>query len=164
MKDSFDISYFQSPIGLMQIKSINQKICSVLFMDEETEPATRDAALNKECIKQLKEYFSGERQQFDLPTNQIGTEFQQQVWKEVCKIPYGDTSSYTLLAYRIGDTKSVRAVGTANGRNQLAIIVPCHRVIGSDGNLTGYAWDLWRKEWLLKHEIAHAGPIEGRLF
>lgn len=164
MKDAFNISYYESPIGLMQIKSINQKICSVLFVEKETEPFNIETPLNRECIKQLKEYFSGNRKQFELPMYQIGTDFQQRVWEEVAKITYGDTLSYSMLAYKLGDSKSVRAVGTANGKNQLAIIVPCHRVIRSEGNLTGYAWGLDKKEWLLKHEIEHAGPIEGRLF
>jgi len=164
MKDSFDISYYESPIGLIQIKSINQKICSVLFVDKETEPFTIDTPLNKECVKQLKEYFAGTRLSFDLPIFQIGTDFQQKVWSEVFKIPYGDTCTYALLAHKIGDIKSIRAVGTTNGKNKIAIIVPCHRVIGSDGHLTGYAWGLDKKEWLLKHEIEHSGPVEGRLF
>lgn len=164
MKDTFDISYYESPIGLIQIKSINQKICSVLFVEKETEPFTIDTHLNKECIKQLKEYFAGTRLQFDLPVFQIGTDFQQKVWAEVYKIPYGDTCTYSLLAHKIGDIKSIRAVGTTNGKNKIAIIVPCHRVIGSDGSLTGYAWGLDKKEWLLKHEIEHSGPVEGRLF
>ena len=164
MNDSFDISYYQSPIGLIQIKSINQKICSVLFVEKESEALMIDSSLNKECIKQLKEYFTGTRLQFDLPIFQVGTDFQQKVWNEVCKIPYGDTCTYSLLAYKIGDIKSIRAVGTTNGKNKIAIIVPCHRVIGSDGHLTGYAWGLDKKEWLVKHEIEHAGPIEGRLF
>ena len=164
MNDSFDISYYESPIGLIQIKSINHKICSVLFVEKESEPFTIDTPLNKECIKQLKEYFAGMRLQFDLPIFQIGTDFQQKVWSAVYEIAYGDTCTYSLLAHKIGDIKSIRAVGTTNGKNKIAIIVPCHRVIGSDGSLTGYAWGLDKKEWLLKHEIEHAGPIEGRLF
>lgn len=164
MNDSFDISYYHSPIGLIQIKSINHKICSVLFVEKETEALMIDSVLNKECIKQLKEYFAGTRLQFDLPIFQIGTDFQQKVWNEVYKIPYGDTTTYALLAHKIGDIKSIRAVGTTNGKNKIAIIVPCHRVIGSDGSLTGYAWGLDKKEWLLKHEIEHSGPVEGRLF
>ena len=164
MNDSFQISYFYSPIGLIQIKSINQKICSVLFVEKETEPFTIETPLNKECIKQLKGYFAGTRLHFELPIFQIGTDFQQKVWNEVFKIPYGDTCTYSLLAHKIGDIKSIRAVGTTNGKNKIAIIVPCHRVIGSDGSLTGYAWGLDKKEWLLKHEIEHSGPVEGRLF
>lgn len=164
MHDSFDISYFESPLGLIQIKSINQKICLVEFVEKEIELSTIETPLNKECIKQLKEYFAGTRLQFDLPIFQIGTDFQQKVWGELLNIPYGTTLSYGQLARKVGDIKSVRAVGTTNGKNRIAIIVPCHRVIGSDGSLTGYAGELWRKEWLLKHEVEHSGPIEGRLF
>lgn len=164
MNDSFDISYFESPLGLIQVKSINQKICLVEFREKEIEPSTIETPLNKECIKQLKEYFAGTRLQFDLPIFQIGTDFQQKVWGELLNIPYGTTLSYGQLARKVGDIKSVRAVGTTNGKNKIAIIVPCHRVIGSDGSLTGYAGELWRKEWLLKHEVEHSGPIEGRLF
>ena len=164
MNDAFQISYFESPIGLIQIKSINQKICSVLFVEKQTEALMLDSALNKECIKQLKEYFAGTRQSFELPIFQIGTDFQQKVWNKIYKIPYGDTSTYALLANNLGNTNSTRTVGAANGKNKIAIIVPCHRVIGSDGSLTGYAWGLDKKEWLLKHEIENAGTIEGRLF
>jgi methylated-DNA-[protein]-cysteine S-methyltransferase len=164
MNDAFQISYFESPIGLIQIKSINQKICSVLFVEKQTETLMLDSALNKECIKQLKEYFAGTRQSFELPIFQIGTDFQQKVWNKIYKIPYGDTSTYSLLANNLGNTNSTRTVGAANGKNKIAIIVPCHRVIGSDGSLTGYAWGLDKKEWLLKHEIENAGTIEGRLF
>ena len=164
MNDAFDISYYESPLGLIQIKSINQKICSVLFVEKETEPFTIDTTLNKECIKQLKEYFAGTRLIFDLPIFQVGTDFQQLVWSELLKIPYGTILSYGQLARKIGDIKSVRAVGTTNGKNKIAIIVPCHRVIGSDGSMTGYAGEIWRKEWLLKHEVEHSGPIEGQLF
>lgn len=164
MSDSFDITYYQSPIGLIQIKSINQKICSVLFVGKEIEPFTVETPLNKECIKQLKEYFAGTRLQFDLPIFQVGTDFQQKVWNEVFNIPYGTTVNYGLLAQKLGDPKSARSVGTTNSKNKIAIIIPCHRVIGADGNLTGYAWGLDKKEWLLKHEVEHSGPIEGRLF
>ena len=150
MKDAFDISYYLSPIGLIQIKSINHKICSVLFVEKETEALMIDSPLNKECIKQLKEYFLGTRLHFDLPYFQIGTDFQQKVWHEVSKITYGDTSTYALLAHKIGDIKSVRAIGTTNGKNKIAIIVPCHRVIGTDGSLTGYAGGLDYKKLLLE--------------
>ncbi|MDF2448007.1 MAG: hypothetical protein K0R26_511 [Bacteroidota bacterium] len=164
MKDGFDISYYNSPIGLIQIKSVNHKVCSVLFVNKETEPFTIETPLNKECIRQLKEYFAGERFTFDIPVFQIGTAFQQKVWDEVSKIPYGDTCSYLLLAHKVGDIKSIRAVASSNGKNKISILVPCHRIIGSDGSLTGFAWGIDKKEWLLKHEIKHAGPIEGKLF
>lgn len=164
MNDSFLTSYYESPLGLIEIKSVNEKICSLLFVEKETEHAYFKSPVNNECIKQLKEYFLGTRQTFDIAHYQLGTDFQQKVWNEVEKISYGNTMTYAMIAYKIGDSKSVRAVGTSNGKNQIAIIVPCHRVIGSDGHLTGYAWGIEKKEWLLKHELEHSGPIEGRLF
>jgi methylated-DNA-[protein]-cysteine S-methyltransferase len=164
MNNSFLTSYYHSPIGLMEIKSIDEKICSVLFTETESEPSYHNSPINAECIKQLKEYFMGNRLVFELPTIQDGTLFQKQVWSKLTWIPYGTTTSYGQLAKQLGDIKNVRAVGTANGKNKLLIIVPCHRVIGADGSLTGYAGELWRKEWLLKHEIEYSQPIEGRLF
>ncbi len=105
-----------------------------------------------ECITQLDEYFYGERRTFSLETEQDGTPFRKRVWQELAEIPFGKTCSYLDIARKMGDKKSMRAVGTANGDNQLAIIVPCHRVIGADGTLTGYSGGLWRKQWLLEHE------------
>lgn len=153
MNDSFLTSYYQSPIGLIELKSIDEKICSVLFVEKETEPSYHNSPINAECIKQLKDYFAGTRIVFDLPIIQDGTLFQKQVWNKLLTIPYGTTISYGQLAKQLGDAKNVRAVGTTNGKNKILIIVPCHRVIGADGSLTGYAGELWRKEWLLKHEI-----------
>ena len=164
MNDYFLTSYYHSPIGLMEIKSIDEKICSILFTETEREPSYHNSPINAECIKQLKEYFIGTRVHFELPFIQDGTLFQKQVWNELLSIPYGVTTTYGHLAKKLGDPKSIRAVGTTNGKNKLLIIVPCHRVIGADGSLTGYAGELWRKEWLLKHEIEHSEPIEGRLF
>lgn len=164
MNDSFLTSYYQSPIGLIEIKSVDEKICSVLFVEKETEPSYHNSPIHTESIKQLKEYFTGTRLVFDLPIIQDGTLFQKQVWNKLLSIPYGTTISYGQLAKQLGDAKNVRAVGTTNAKNKILIIVPCHRVIGADGSLTGYAGELWRKEWLLKHEIEHSEPIEGRLF
>jgi methylated-DNA-[protein]-cysteine S-methyltransferase len=103
-------------------------------------------------VAQLQEYFAGKRKDFSIPTQQDGTDFMQEVWENVSDIPFGKTASYLDLAKLAGDEKLTRAVGTANGKNQLAILVPCHRVIGSSGKLTGYAWGLSRKQWLLDHE------------
>ena len=105
-----------------------------------------------QCKQELLEYFAGKRKEFSVPFRQAGTEFQQKVWNELLKIPYGKTVSYNFIAESLGDKKSIRAVGASNGKNQISIIVPCHRVIGSDGSLTGYAGGLWRKKWLLNHE------------
>lgn len=114
----------------------------------------------KNCIKQLNEYFNGKRTEFKIDTAQLGTEFQQAIWKELMKIPYGKTISYRELSKRIGNVKAIRAVGTANGNNSIAIIIPCHRVIGSNGDLIGYSGDLWRKKWLLEHEAKYAHGVQ----
>ncbi|MDD7887207.1 methylated-DNA--[protein]-cysteine S-methyltransferase [Flavivirga sp. 57AJ16] len=106
----------------------------------------------EDCVCQLKEYFEGKRSQFNLKLNPQGTEFQKKVWKQLEQIPYGKTLSYLELSKQLGDVKAIRAVANANGKNPLWIIVPCHRVIGSDGSLTGYAGGLHRKKWLLEHE------------
>lgn len=105
-----------------------------------------------ECYDQLDEYFNGTRKEFSFSFNQEGTEFQKQVWAQLLTIPYGKTVSYAELSIQMGNIKKIRAVGASNGRNNLAIIVPCHRVIGSNQQLTGYAGGLWRKRWLLDHE------------
>ena len=104
------------------------------------------------CRQQLSEYFEGTRRKFDLPLQQNGTAFQQKIWLALTQIPFGQTISYMELSKRTGDTKAIRAVGTTNGKNQLSIVVPCHRVIGINGTLTGYSGGLWRKQWLLEHE------------
>ncbi len=104
------------------------------------------------CVEQLIQYFNGQRRVFELPLHQAGTPFQQQVWGELQQIPFGKTISYLDLAKRIGDTKATRAVASANGKNNIAIIVPCHRVIGANKELVGYAGGLWRKKWLLELE------------
>lgn len=108
-----------------------------------------------ECIKQLDEYFSGERKIFHIDVILKGTEFQRKVWNALKDIPYGVTVSYAVIAEKIGNKKAVRAVGNANNKNPMSIIIPCHRVIGSDGSLTGYGGGLWRKKWLLEHEGAY---------
>jgi methylated-DNA-[protein]-cysteine S-methyltransferase len=106
----------------------------------------------EDCVIQLKEYFEGSRERFSLKLNPQGTDFQKQVWKQLEQIPYGKSMSYLELSKQLGDVKAIRAVANANGKNPLWIIVPCHRVIGSDGSLTGYAGGLHRKQWLLNHE------------
>ena len=119
--------------------------------DDQTE-------LLKKTTVQLDEYFSGRRKDFDLPLGQKGSGFQENVWNHLVKIPFGKTISYLQLSKQIGDVKAIRAIASANGRNNLAIVVPCHRVIGSDAKLVGYAGGLWRKKWLLEHEAkVHSG-------
>ena len=165
---NIEVVYYSSPVGVLEIRSTGSNISEVLFAntwkgaqvkEEEisfTQP--RAAVLNK-CIKQLDEYFSGKRREFSLPLAQTGTEFQHTVWDELCRIPYGKTISYLELSKRIGNVKAIRAVGTANGNNSISIIVPCHRVIGSNGSLVGYGGDLWRKKWLLEHEAKVANGL-----
>ena len=106
----------------------------------------------KEAVSQLNQYFEGKRLDFSLKINPKGTDFQKRVWQELCSIPFGKTVSYMDITKKLGDVKAIRAVASANGKNPLWIVVPCHRVIGTDGSLTGYAGGLWRKKWLLEHE------------
>ena len=143
-------------------------ISAVLFTDtkkygrintEEVSHQPVDGLLEN-CMQQLRQYFDGQRVQFDLPLYQPGTAFQQKVWAALLTIPFGGTISYLELARRVGDPKAVRAVGTINGKNQLSILVPCHRVIGSDGSLIGYGGDLWRKKWLLDLEARFAHGVQ----
>lgn len=124
-------------------------------MDKGYADAEKRPDYLAEAVNQLKEYFNGKRQSFSLPLAPEGTEFQKQVWKELCNIPYGETISYKTLATRAGNVNASRAVGMANNRNPIGIIIPCHRVIGANGSLTGYAGGLDRKEWLLNHELLY---------
>lgn len=143
----------QSPIGELEITAAETGIQSIYFVDQASKPAPNP--LTQMAVEQLEEYFSGQRTDFDLPLAPIGTAFQQRVWQRLCMINYGDTCSYTDIANAINKPKAVRAVGAANGRNPLTIVVPCHRVVGRDGSLTGYAFGIQRKAWLLKHESGH---------
>ena len=151
-----DTVYYPSPAGRLQITATNTHIRSVAFCETSPElpPETENPVLKK-CMGQLDEYFAGARTTFALPLELIGSDFQQRVWKELQTIPYGETVSYTELSHRIGDEKAIRAVGIANAKNRIAIIIPCHRVIGADGKLVGYAGGLHRKEWLLRLEMQH---------
>jgi len=147
------VTHFFSPIGTLEITESNDAIVSITFLDEVPNMQQTSLLLD-ECCKQLSEYFEGERKEFKLPLNPEGTEFQRSVWNLLQTIPFGQTVTYLEMAKRLGDPKVIRAAGTANGRNPIAIIIPCHRVIGSDGSLTGYAGGLARKQWLLEHESA----------
>ena len=144
-------AYYESPIGLIEVGGTEDAVTSLFFVDERKADVVSNATC-AEAVRQLSEYFEGKREDFDLPLELTGTEFQRQVWTELTAIPFGQTVSYGDLARAIGRPSAVRAVGTANGDNPISIIVPCHRVIGSDGGLTGYGGGLDRKEWLLKHE------------
>jgi methylated-DNA-[protein]-cysteine S-methyltransferase len=153
-------TYYQSPIGLLRITGTENYISSVKFIDTQDQMSPENKELPPlaiQCLEELIQYFHGARRQFDFPVQQEGTAFQQKVWYELMNIPFGRTISYLDLARRLGDTNSIRAAASANGKNQLAIIVPCHRVIGSKNDLIGYAAGLWRKKWLLDLEkkVAH---------
>lgn len=152
-------TYYVSELGVMEIRGSEAGIEVVEFVKESSgeEMKAKEAeipACLRECVRQLSEYFEGRRREFSLKLNPRGTDFQKRVWGELQKIPYGKTVSYGDIARAIGNPAAVRAVGGANGRNPIVVIIPCHRVIGSDGRLTGFGAGLWRKERLLGHERA----------
>lgn len=156
---------YHSPIGAMLIKANDQSIASVEFIEEEQVStielnATETPAVIHQCIDELIEYFSGKRTSFTVPIDQDGTDFQQKVWKELYEVPFGKTLSYGELAKKLGDPKCVRAAAAANGKNKIAILVPCHRIIGADQSLVGYAWGKSRKRWLLQHEFRWALGVQ----
>jgi methylated-DNA-[protein]-cysteine S-methyltransferase len=156
-------TYYHSPVGLLKISGSDDYISEVTFHDTSEKPEGKKKNFPPmliHCVEQLIQYFNGQRRVFELPLNQPGTPFQQGVWNELVLIPFAKTISYLDLARRTGDTKATRAVANANGRNNIAIIVPCHRVIGSNRELTGYAGGLWRKKWLLEHEAKIAYGVQ----
>ncbi len=143
-----------SPIGKLTLVNTDSTLCALYMEDHARRPENsalgeRSATGFEQAVEELNEYFRGERSHFTVVAEAPGTAFQQQVWKLLREIPYGETRTYAQLADAVGDRKAIRAVGTANGRNPLSIIVPCHRVVGSDGSLTGFAGGLERKEYLL---------------
>lgn len=159
------ITYYQSPIGMMRISGTDTYVSEMVFEDEEDKgvnasPGMELPALAIQTIEQLIQYFQGQRRIFDLPINQNGTGFQQKVWHELVNIPYGKTISYLELSRRLGDPKAIRAAASANGKNNICIIVPCHRVIGSNRDLVGYGGGIWRKKWLLQLENKIANGVQ----
>ncbi len=153
------LEYFQPPesdaLGLIRLRATAGGLTEITFVMEEDAPARPNAHTERACT-QLAEYFAGTRQAFDLPLAPQGTDFQRRVWQALATIPFGETRCYAEIAEQLRCKGGQRAVGAANGKNPLAIVVPCHRVIGSDGRLTGYAGGIGRKQWLLAHE---AGEI-----
>lgn len=155
-------TYYQSPVGLLRISGTEHYISEINFIDTTdaiSENTVKQALppMAIQAIEQLIQYFHGNRRVFEFPVSQQGTGFQQRVWHELTNIPFGKTINYLEMARRLGDTKVIRAAASANGKNNVAIVVPCHRVIGSNNELVGYGGGLWRKRWLLEHEskIAH---------
>ncbi len=147
-----DIAYLHSPIGVLEITGDEQGIASILFIEETPNVSKVVPNTLRAAYHQLEEYFEGSRTVFDLPLKPKGTPFQQKVWGELQGIPFGKTHTYLAMAKQLGDPKVIRAAASANGKNPISIVIPCHRVIGSDGSLTGYAGGLHRKKWLLAHE------------
>ncbi|MFT5104316.1 MAG: methylated-DNA-[protein]-cysteine S-methyltransferase [Candidatus Latescibacterota bacterium] len=148
-----DLAYINTPIGTLELKGNETGVASVLFIDDVSERATSEIPNNlKVAAFQLKEYFNGDRNAFDLKLSPLGTNFQKRVWDELQQIRFGKTETYQKMANRLGDPKVIRAAASANGKNPISIIIPCHRVIGTNGSLTGYAGGLHRKKWLLEHE------------
>ncbi|WP_038005526.1 methylated-DNA--[protein]-cysteine S-methyltransferase [Tenacibaculum sp. 47A_GOM-205m] len=149
-------TYYKTPIGIAKIEGDENGIQSISVLDDDTSTTISSSkeipACLQECITQLNEYFAGTRKEFILKLNPQGTAFQQSVWDELLNIPFGRTRTYLEQTKQLGDVKAIRAVASANGKNPIWIVIPCHRVIGSDGSLTGYAGGVWRKKWLLEHE------------
>jgi methylated-DNA-[protein]-cysteine S-methyltransferase len=146
-------AFYKSPVGWLEIIEENNFIVEIKFLDDDCFFNSKKLeGILKDSVQQLDEYFQRVRTEFNLPLNPNGTDFQKKVWTELQYIPLGKTISYLDMAKRLGNPKVIRAAGTANGKNPIAIIIPCHRVIGSDGSLTGYAGGLKRKQWLLEHE------------
>ena len=145
-------AFYDSPIGSLEVAGTEEGILSIEFSKRSAVPAGPPAPCLKECLRQLEEYFEGRRRVFTLRLDLRGTPFEKRVWDELLKVPFGRTVAYRDIAEALGNPRATRAVGGANHRNPVSIVVPCHRVIGADGSLTGYGGGLRRKEWLLAHE------------
>ncbi len=155
-------AFYDSPLGWMELNASADQLHSVHFVEEKGQEVF--TPFLQEVQRQLQEYFAGKRKDFDLPLYLSGTSFQQNVWQCLRELPYGETISYLNLARTMGDERATRAVAAANAKNHIALIVPCHRVIGSDGKPVGYAWEIWRKHWLLQHERRNAEKGQLELF
>lgn len=165
MENELSVALYSSPVGLLEIKSTETAITQVNFLNTTTESATPLLPQNtplvlQQCIQELDEYFAGTRTQFTVALAPDGTPFQQQVWEVLLQIDFGKQWSYLQQSKKLGNVKAIRAMAAANGRNPVAIIIPCHRVIGSDRSLTGYAGGLWRKKWLLEHEAKLSSGVQ----
>ncbi len=147
-----EIAFVHTPLGSAKLEGDANGLNSITILNEAISTSTVIPEVLEDAVYQLREYFDEKRQSFSLVLNPTGTDFQKRVWAELQNIPFGKTVSYLDLSKTLGDVKAIRAVAAANGKNPLWIVVPCHRVIGSDGSLTGYAGGLHRKKWLLDHE------------
>ncbi|MEL6916537.1 MAG: methylated-DNA--[protein]-cysteine S-methyltransferase [Bacteroidota bacterium] len=147
-----EIVYIQTPLGVAKLEGNENGLAAITVLNNDEIISATIPEVMEDAVYQLQEYFEGRRQSFSLSLNPQGTDFQKKVWVALQEIPYGKTLSYLELSKKLGDVKAIRAVAAANGKNPLWIVIPCHRVIGSDGSLTGYAGGLHRKKWLLEHE------------
>ena len=156
-------THYKSPVGIARITEEDGFITTVHIMDGEFEILPPATPLLKQATAQLDEYFAGARKVFQLPIRQQGSAFQQLVWEQLLKIEYGKTISYLQQSKLMNNPLGIRAIAAANGRNNLWVVVPCHRVIGTNGSLTGYAGGLWRKQWLLDHEASVCGTGQTKI-
>lgn len=151
MQKKLHYNYYESPIGLIEIGGTAGAILWLNFVNIQRKKFESHPVVD-EAVRQIAEYFDRKRREFEIDISFAGTDFQKQVWRQLLRVPYGKVASYKKIATSVNKPKAVRAVGAANGRNPISIIVPCHRIIGSNGKLVGYGGGLWRKEWLLEHE------------
>ncbi len=163
LKNIESTSYINSPLGVLKAFASNKGIVQLEFIDVESKKDLTEGLPNQHIellASELKEYFDGTLRKFNTALNLQGTEFQKSVWSSLLNIPYGKTRSYQEQSEKLNNPKGIRAIASANGSNKIAIVVPCHRVIGKDGSLTGYAGGLHQKKWLLDHEAKNSGqPI-----
>ncbi len=157
-------SYYKSPVGCLEISALNDAIISVSFVEDEQIGITSEEQVIHECRKQLDLYFKGQLKEFTLPLIPSGTDFQEKVWNQLLQIPFGAVVSYEHIARKLGDAGLVRAVGMANNKNKIPIIIPCHRVVGKNGEMIGYGGGIWRKKWLLQHERKFSAVKQMELF
>jgi methylated-DNA-[protein]-cysteine S-methyltransferase len=162
MENLFHTS-LETPVGWLKIITNKEVLISVRFISEKEKVSTFQPDVLKNTCQQLNEYFEGKRRTFNIPVAPGGTEFQKYVWQKVMNVPYGQTASYGMIARETGSIKNARAVGLANAKNPIPIIIPCHRILSSSGKLTGYAGGLENKRWLLLHEAIHF-TVPGLLF
>lgn len=155
MEQEIYSKYIDTPIGVLKLTSNLEALLTISFAEKEEDSSELQPAILNETVLQLKEFFNGERKTFDVNIAPHGTEFQQNIWEHVQLVNFGTTVSYLDIAIKSGSAKNTRAVGLANGKNPIPIIIPCHRIIGSNGKLTGYSGGLERKRWLLQHELQH---------
>jgi len=151
-EDRIRRGFLETPIGLLQVSESRGAIIDVRFAGGRLRVVSNSSPELEKCLGQLREYFAGQRKSFHLNLEPNGTDFEKQVWSEVLKVPFGETSSYGAIASTLGREGAARAVGGANGKNPIVVIIPCHRVLGCGGDLVGYGGGLWRKKWLLGHE------------